>query len=223
MTKRLTPHPEDRLNAVLDGDLDPARLGFAERRALADGEALIRDVLGSIPAGRPPDLAGAVQERIAAGRFRPRRGLIHIVGGWLWRPRHVALAWRQAYALPGLLLLGALLTTTPEPAVPTPIPAVDTARTVHPVLVQFRLDAPAAQHVTLAGDFTLWRPEYALTRSGPGVWTVVVPLDPGVHDYAFVVDGETWVPDPMAPAVDDGFGGLNSRVSVLAPDNGRAL
>jgi 1,4-alpha-glucan branching enzyme len=86
------------------------------------------------------------------------------------------------------------------------------------VLVQFRLDAPAAHTVTLAGDFTKWQPKYELTRSAPGVWTIVVPLDPGVHDYAFVVDGNLWTPDPMAPAIADGFGGLNSRVAVLSPD-----
>jgi hypothetical protein len=27
------------------------------------------------------------------------------------------------------------------------------------------------------------------------------------------------VADPNAPAVDDGFGGLNSRLAVLAPDD----
>jgi hypothetical protein len=56
-----------------------------------------------------------------------------------------------------------------------------------------------------------------MTRTGPGVWTVVVPLEPGIHNYAFIVDGERWVPDPNAPAVDDGFGGMNSRLAVLAP------
>jgi hypothetical protein len=39
-----------------------------------------------------------------------------------------------------------------------------------------------------------------------------------VHDYAFIVDGERWIADPMAPAVADGFGGLNSRIAVLPPD-----
>jgi hypothetical protein len=41
-----------------------------------------------------------------------------------------------------------------------------------------------------------------------------VPLRPGVHDYAFVVDGERWVADPNAPQVDDSFGGTNSRISL---------
>jgi len=46
----------------------------------------------------------------------------------------------------------------------------------------------------------------------------VVPLEAGVHDYAFVVDGEVWTPDPLATSVDDGFGGENSRLSLLPPE-----
>jgi 1,4-alpha-glucan branching enzyme len=84
--------------------------------------------------------------------------------------------------------------------------------------VQFRLDAPGAREVALAGDFTDWEPTYVLRHSGRGVWTVVAPLAPGVHSYAFVINGERWVPDPMAPAIEDGFGGLNSRVAIITPD-----
>ena len=74
----------------------------------------------------------------------------------------------------------------------------------------------------LAGDFTEWEPEYELHESQPGVWTVVVPLQAGVHDYAFVIDGEQWTPDPLATTVDDGFGGQNSRLSLLPPERIRA-
>jgi hypothetical protein len=57
-----------------------------------------------------------------------------------------------------------------------------------------------------------------MTRSGPELWTVVVPLEPGIHTYSFVIDGKRWIADPNAPAFDDGFGGTNSRVAVLMPD-----
>jgi len=87
---------------------------------------------------------------------------------------------------------------------------------------EFLLSAPGAKNVAVAGDFSGWKPVHVMTRSEAGVWTVVVPLDPGVHDYAFVVDGERWVPDPTAPPVNDGFGGVNSRLAVLSPDNGRS-
>ena len=96
------------------------------------------------------------------------------------------------------------------------------AGTSQQVFTQFVLDAPNASRVAVAGDFSGWKPVHVMTRSEAGVWTVVVPLDPGVHDYAFVVDGERWVRDPAAPAVKDGFGGVNSRVAVLSPDGGRS-
>jgi len=89
--------------------------------------------------------------------------------------------------------------------------------------VQFRFTAPAAHMVSLAGDFSNWSPSYTLTRSEPGVWTIVVPLKPGVHDYSFVVDGDKWTPDPSAPPTADGFGGVNSRIAVLSSDVKSAL
>jgi hypothetical protein len=38
-----------------------------------------------------------------------------------------------------------------------------------------------------------------------------------VYDYGFLVNGQTWVPDPFAPTVRDGFGGVNSRLALVAP------
>jgi 1,4-alpha-glucan branching enzyme len=89
------------------------------------------------------------------------------------------------------------------------------------VFVQFRLDASQASDVRLAGSFTGWKPAYRLQQVSPGIWSIVVPLEPGVHDYAFVVDGGEWIADPTAPAVDDGFGGVNSRLAVLLPADSR--
>jgi 1,4-alpha-glucan branching enzyme len=85
------------------------------------------------------------------------------------------------------------------------------------VFVQFRLDA-AASRVQLAGSFTNWEPRYEMRQSASGIWTITVPLTQGVHDYAFVVDGQQWVPDPHAPQIGDGFGGTNSRLALLSPD-----
>jgi hypothetical protein len=92
------------------------------------------------------------------------------------------------------------------------------------VYVRFVLSAPNAQAVALAGTFNRWDPNATpLTRVGPeGTWTVTVPLTAGQHQYAFVVDGQRWVPDPAAPKVDDGFGRKNSVVSVSATQ-GRVL
>lgn len=90
--------------------------------------------------------------------------------------------------------------------------------------VKFVLYAPAAHQVELAGTFNRWDPAATpLARAGTeGVWTVTVALPVGQHQYAFVVDGQRWVADPAAPAVDDGFGRRNSIMNVN-PASGRAL
>jgi hypothetical protein len=183
----------------------------------AENQAMIDAVLRAIPDQPLPDLGPAVLDRIRVTRPavapRPRVRLVD----WLWAPRSFSFQFRPAYAFAAamLLLLGVqtlILRDGGGAQVPT-----------QQVLVQFRLDAPQARAVSLAGEFTKWKPDVVLKRTAPGVWTVVVPLTPGVHDYAFIVDGERWVPDPMAPAIEDGFGGLNSRMAVLAPDAVEAL
>ncbi|MEO7456579.1 MAG: isoamylase early set domain-containing protein [Gemmatimonadaceae bacterium] len=81
----------------------------------------------------------------------------------------------------------------------------------------FLLDVPAAQRVALVGDFNAWdTTATALTRdSVGGKWRVRVRVRPGVHTYAFVVDGTRWTVDPLAPrGPDDGFGAENSLLLV---------
>lgn len=80
--------------------------------------------------------------------------------------------------------------------------------------VPFMLVAPQASSVAVVGDFNDWKPT-PLVRNGAGAWETRVRLAPGQYNYAFVVDGSRWVPDPTAPrnAVDD-FGSPNSVVTV---------
>ena len=65
--------------------------------------------------------------------------------------------------------------------------------------VEFRLRAPRAKRVLLAGDFNQWQPETLPLRKGKdGVWETLLPLPPGRYSYLFSVDG-AWVVDPRAP------------------------
>lgn len=84
------------------------------------------------------------------------------------------------------------------------------------VTVRFVLMAPAAHSVSVAGTFNQWDAAATpLVRSGSGgVWTATLTLPAGQHQYAFVVDGGQWVPDPAAPAVADGFGRRNSILAL---------
>jgi hypothetical protein len=88
------------------------------------------------------------------------------------------------------------------------------------ILTQFVLAASQASKVSLVGDFNGWNAdETPLTRApASGVWTVTVPLAPGRHTYAFMVDGATWTLDPRAPTAQDvDFGTPSSVVLVGAP------
>jgi len=230
----------ERIHACLDGSLPRAALDEAERAALAAYERAIRTSLETLPDEAAPDLTAGVMERIAtvrapweapaeqepseenASRAGRGKGDVASMVRWLWRPRQITL--RPGYALAAAALLAAVLIL---PRGGDPASTVDAAFPVQqggtvvsgsqvpgPVRVHFRLDAPEAGSVALAGDFTDWQPSLQLVEDAPGVWTVVVPLDAGVHEYAFVVDG-AWVTDPMAEQVEDGFGGVNSRVAVV--------
>jgi len=206
-----------RVQKALDGDIDRATLTATEQAELLDADAVIGAVVRAIPVEPLPELSPVVLNRIKArgpspavpSRITsPRRSL----ADWLWRPRPISIGWRPAYALAAAVLLAVVFTAN----------ALRPDRVLLPgtqqVLTQFVLRAPDAKNVSLAGDFTGWQPAFTMTRSDPGVWTVVVPLDPGIHQYSFVVDGTRWIPDPSAPAVNDGFGGMNSRIAVLMPD-----
>lgn len=82
--------------------------------------------------------------------------------------------------------------------------------------VTFRIDAPQADTVTIAGDFNQWdatsRP---MRRRKDGVWWTVLRLGPGTHQYKFVINGVQWQEDPSNPnQVPNSLGGYNSVCEV---------
>jgi 1,4-alpha-glucan branching enzyme len=96
--------------------------------------------------------------------------------------------------------------------VQTRVPA-DTVQLVRLVFVD-----RGASSVEVVGDFNEWtRGSTALKLSGaPGVWAVSVPITPGRHEYAFIVDGKRWVADPLAVKTTDDFGTESSVIRVVA-------
>ena len=222
----------ERIHRVLDGELPREQLTPEEQALLADYEATIAAAGHAIPRYAAPDLSTDVMARIAAldaasaGEStapqqtasarapNPARQAL----SWLWTPRPITFrpAWGLGLAAAAL----AALLLVPASFDETPLPVATTAPVAAPaeIFVHFRLDAPDARSVHLAGDFTEWEPAVEMHEVQPGIWTVIVPLRAGVHDYAFVIDGERWTPDPLGTPVDDGFGGQNSRLSVLPPE-----
>lgn len=138
--------------------------------------------------------------------------------GWTWRTWRVpdGPARLSAAAAAVLVVGGALAVRALAPGDDATIAPAPAGTSV----VRFELAASGAARVTLVGDFNGW--DRLATPMRPGrtadVWTVSLPLERGRHVYAFIVDGERWVPDPGAPmAPADGFGGFNSVIVVDGP------
>lgn len=86
------------------------------------------------------------------------------------------------------------------------------------VQTQFVFENATAGEISLVGDFNDWKVgETKLTKLPNGLWTTTVPLPPGRHVYAYVLDGTLLVADPRAPKAGDAdYGREGSVVMVFA-------
>ena len=82
--------------------------------------------------------------------------------------------------------------------------------------VDFKLFAPEAQTVLVAGNFTNWeQAPVGLKKQRNGLWKTTVSLSPGAYEYRMLVDG-LWSDDPeCATRVPNGNGSQNC-VRVVA-------
>jgi len=99
---------------------------------------------------------------------------------------------------------------------PAPVVAAAPGADAAEAVVRFALVAPGASRVALGGDVNRWDPAATPLRASRDgrTWEVRVPLSPGRHVYAFVVDGGLRA-DPAAPrTADDDFGAPSSVVLV---------
>lgn len=211
----------ERIHLYLDGELplseltpdEAARAGRLERTIAAmraDG-ATYRDI----------DLAPRIMQRIAerSAEGARQRSTVVRMGEWLLDKRRISFTLRPIYAAAAalMLLVAGLQWDLASPFGDTA--ATASAEQAPAVFVRFEIDAPDARRVELAGSFSDWSPAVTLAPVADGRWMAYVPLRPGVHDYAFRLDGERWVVDPGAPRVADGFGGFNSRLSLVLADS----
>jgi hypothetical protein len=211
----------DEIDRDLDGTPDEGTPA-PEMRARAETLRQAVDETRAFMAARPmPDLTSSVMRQIEQQDLRPAKlttwDVIARAAASLWAARNVSLTIRPAYGLAAAAALALFFVYGPSHQPASVAPA--TAAALEPQLfVQFRLEAPEASDVRIAGSFTGWEPRHQLHQAAPGLWTVTLPLTRGVHDYAFLVNGTMWVADPFAQQVNDGFGGVNSRIALLAPD-----
>lgn len=201
---------------VLDGERELETLPADLRLEAETARRLLLDAIDRQAVTLSASLDARVMARVRSRATAPWSR------AWRWLSAPTVPRWAVMVpiaAAAGILLLAR--TSTP--------PAISELRTAltgqrESVYVRFELYAPHASRVALAGTFNRWDPAATpLVRVGSdGMWTVTIALPSGQHQYGFMVDGRNWVPDPVAPAVDDGFGRRNSVVSVNTM-NGRIL
>lgn len=88
-------------------------------------------------------------------------------------------------------------------------------RTAETKLTEFKLYAPGAKRVMVAGSFNKWDTgNLPAKKDSKGNWVAKVPLKPGKHEYKFVVD-EAWTNDPRCTlCVANPLGSQNCVVEV---------
>lgn len=86
------------------------------------------------------------------------------------------------------------------------------------VATQFVFERAGARAVSVVGEFNGWgAQDVPMTQVTPGVWEATVPLPPGRHVYAFLIDDTLLVADPRAPKSGDAdYGREGSVVMVFA-------
>jgi hypothetical protein len=88
--------------------------------------------------------------------------------------------------------------------------------------VTFRIEAPAARQVFVAGTFNGWNPrQYPLSQHGQGQWETTISLQSGRYQYKFIVDS-MWVHDvnnPNRVELTAPYSGYNSVVTVGSEDS----
>jgi AMP-activated protein kinase-like protein len=200
---------DPRLQEALDGERDPGTLPLDLREAYARlmGAA---NLLQTLP---PISVAARVMAEIhdlKPERILPARRLVR----WLARPRAVTLRLRPVWTLALAAGLAAILLIPTQPSNgPTP------GR--HEGVAQFVGHFPGARSVEVVGSFNDWSRGSLHLRdeNHDGIWHGAAVLPAGPHEYMFVVDGERWVPDPLAGRyVDDGFGaGHENSLLIVRP------
>jgi len=233
-----TPDPDTTVRRFIDGDLPDAEVREALHRIADDPEArsllqfelqMTQDLAASRAPQPSPEFATDTMEQLeeaAEPSLRTR------FGNWweaVTRPL-ITIPVRPAHALATLFVAAGLWLAWPSaPSDPAPTvsnqasgttqmqTATASAQQSQTVWTRFVYTDDDADSVAVAGDFSQWRPISLSphTVNGKTVWTGLVPVPRGEHEYQFVVDGEKWVTDPLAPEKeDDGFGAKNAVLKL---------
>lgn len=205
----------ETIHNALDAGASPSQLR-ALRDGMHDNPAMLNDLDELLQvlqmtkrSGRvqpPPLFTDSVMSRLSRPHKQP--SFMERVAGFFLRRR--VLQWNMASALAVVLILLLYYVFI--------LPSVGPGNSGSEAVMSVRLSlyAPDAQSVTVAGTFNKWSTNaHVMIRQTNGVWTIELPLRPGVYDYMFVIDGSKWIADPNAESFhDDGFGQKNSVLRI---------
>jgi hypothetical protein len=205
-----------------------------EARALLRLELQAREAWGDapeVPAGFADRTMAAIEaaDTNAEDAAASVGQIAEQVWAWLVGPRTVQVR-------PGLvaatvaLLIGAAVTLWPVAPGPSSGPVTATTSSSgeaaatavaqdqsEVVWTRFMYANNEASSVAVAGDFSEWEPIPLTEKTvdGQTVWTGLVPVPKGEHQYMFVINGSRWVTDPLAPVQrSDGFGNKNAVLQL---------
>lgn len=91
--------------------------------------------------------------------------------------------------------------------------------------VEFRVFRPSADRVELLGTFTDWRQRAVSMQKEPSGWFVArLAVEPGDHEFQYLIDGTEWIADYGASGVSqNGYGLWVSALFVPEPETRRIV
>jgi len=235
--------PDILVQRFIDGELSQGEIGPALHRIADDVEArellrfeleVTQDLAATRSSAPPPDfasrVAGALPPEDATSTSEPTLiDRLRAFGTYITTP--VSLRVRPAFGLVAVLLMGLgawlawpaaqgpLRTTSTEPSRSTTVRQADASASEakETVWIRFMYTDNEADSVAVAGDFSRWDPIPLSPRTvdGETIWTGLVPVPRGEHEYQFLINGQRWVADPLAPVErNDGFGAKNAVLNI---------
>ncbi|GAA5520816.1 hypothetical protein LQ318_03690 [Aliifodinibius salicampi] len=179
----------------------------------------------------PEGFSDRVMEQVVQKGEASSPGLLERLKAWyrdLWVPREIQ--WRPVYAFAVAMLILLSLsyplymvqnmersseTLASEEITNLNDSVQQVASEGDEVMLRFVYIDEEANSVAVAGDFSDWEPVEMTKQevNGEQVWTGLVSMPRGEHNYMFVKNNEQWVTDPLATVHrDDGFGNKNAVI-----------
>lgn len=237
--------PDILVQKFVDGELSDVEVRDALHRIADDAEArdllqfelrMTQDLAATRSSNPPQDFAAHTMASVAAEpapNDAPASLGTHLRALWDAVTTPVAVELRPVPALVAVLLVGVVAWTVwPAVAPQSTTETISTPQSssqsvqqasaeptqqAETVWIRFMYTASDADSVAVAGDFSQWDPVPLSphTVNGETVWTGLVPVPRGEHEYQFVINGERWVTDPLAPVKrSDGFGAENAVLKI---------